>query len=178
MDIIELAKLSPESCFIKHYDVCKKGKIPVLHKPESGFGLIINGALVGCNSENRITFLGIEKDFILHDDCEIIKNSIFLSILESTTILWFKFGWQEYFGKCLQSEIRTICEQTILLHWLNTSKTLKIMQEPCAENRVLFFIKIFPDRFNKIPDKFIASFLAIQPETFSRALNKKRKNYY
>jgi len=59
---------------------------------------------------------------------------------------------------------RKITEQ----YFINSEQRLYLLRKHNAADKYLYFLENFPGIINKIPHKYIASFLGISPETLSR----------
>lgn len=92
------------------------------------------------------------KNFVALEDCEVLM--IGKEKLPQIFLLNPKF--ETLFTQLLAEELRTL-----LLTELE-NKTLQL------ETRYLNFLKTIPDGFNRIPLKYIAGYLGIEPQSLSR----------
>ncbi len=92
------------------------------------------------------------KNFIALEDCEML-------ILEKEKLpLIFSLNpkFETLFSQILAEELKNV---------LLTEQNNRALS---AENRYLKFIETYPDAFNRIPLKFIAGYLGIEPPSLSR----------
>jgi CRP-like cAMP-binding protein len=103
------------------------------------------------------------KNFIALEDCEML-------ILEKeklTSIFAINPKFETLFTQILAEELKNV---------LLTDQNNRTLS---AENRYLQFIATYPDAFNRIPLKYIAGYLGIEPPSLSRLrkrLSRKIRN--
>lgn len=130
-------------------------------------GLIVNTVLIegkeiACNfifencfftyTEGITNNAPSHKNSIAHEDCEML-------VLDKETLpLIFSINqkFETLFSQILAEEVRN------LLHNEESGRTQSV------EKRYLQFIETFPDAFNRIPLKYIAGYLGIEPPSLSR----------
>lgn len=100
----------------------------------------------------------------------------FIQALEDTTVFLFdetmilelskkEAGFLEFNSKLLHNHIRHL------------QKRITLLQSATAEERYLYFIKIYPNLMMRVPQLYIASYLGITPESLSRVRKEiARKN--
>lgn len=99
------------------------------------------------------------KNFIAVEDCEM------LTLQKDKLPLLFAFNpkFETLFTKLLAEELRNV------LYAEQNARTLSI------EQRYLNFIETFPDAFNRMPLKYVAGYLGIEPQSLSRLRKKLSK---
>jgi CRP/FNR family transcriptional regulator, anaerobic regulatory protein len=156
----EEVKYPAKHIYLLEGEPCKKAGI--IHK-----GLVRN--FFKRNGRECTSWFDAEGSFAVssHSFFTQSPHSESIEFLEETTLFEITYEKVEK-AKMLFSDIDILLEQ-ILLHGFYTieERTRNLMAYDAVERYNLFF-KTYPDLVNRIPVKYIASFLGVTPETLSR----------
>lgn len=143
---------------------------------------------------DRIYFVysGILRGFYIEDEKEVTnwfakENQFFYSpkgyltkqpteeaieTLEDSIILSLSFENLDYLYSHFP-ETSTI-SRILTEHYLHLfDRKIRLLRIQNAEKRVKKFIELYPKEFHQLPYKYVASFLGLAPETFSRIIARK-----
>jgi len=165
----DIAQVS-QSTVVREF--CKKGQVTKAGETEAYLNFVAKGLVrkyFRCGKEEKITHIAKEGEFITcyesyitgrpsAYEIETIEPSILISIAkQKMEDLYLLVPKVERLGRLVLTEQFIFNE-----HWEYDRVRLN------SQERFINFIRDNSELFQRVPQKFLASYLNIQPETFSR----------
>ena len=153
-------KYPPKHIYLIEGEPCKKGGI--IHK-----GLVRN--FFKRNGRECTSWFDSEGSFAVSSH-SFFTQSIYsesIEFLEETILFEITYEKLEK-AKALFEDIDRLLEQILLFGFYNVEERTRNLMAYDAVERYNMFFKTYPTLINRIPVKYIASFLGVKPETLSR----------
>jgi CRP/FNR family transcriptional regulator, anaerobic regulatory protein len=156
----EEVKYPPKHIYLREGDACKKAGI--IHK-----GLVRN--FFKRNGKECTSWFDAEGSFAVssHSFFTQSPHSESIEFLEESIIFETTYEKIEK-AKARFPDIDSLLEQILLFGFYNVEERTRNLMAYDAVERYNLFFKTYPDLINRIPVKYIASFLGVSPETLSR----------
>jgi CRP/FNR family transcriptional regulator, anaerobic regulatory protein len=156
----EEIKYPVKHIYLQEGDACQKAGI--IHK-----GLVRN--FFKRNGRECTTWFDAEGSFAVSSHSFFTQSSHSESIefLEETILFEITYEKIEK-AKLLFPDIDILLEQILLYGFYTVEERTRNLMAYDAVERYNLFFKTYPDLVNRIPVKYIASFLGVTPETLSR----------
>jgi CRP/FNR family transcriptional regulator, anaerobic regulatory protein len=156
----EEVKYPPKHIYLNEGEPCKKAGI--IHN-----GLVRN--FFKRNGRECTSWFDAEGSFAVssHSFFTQSPHSESIEFLEETILFEITYEKIEK-AKALFEDVDMLLEQILLFGFYNVEERTRNLMAYDAVERYNLFFKTYPNLINRIPVKYIASFLGVTPETLSR----------
>ena len=147
-----------------------------LHRDKYTY-LLLNGVARGYMKDDNkeiTTWIAKENEFVGNISNfwdEVLPSEEYVQAIEDVTAIAVPYSMskQLYLNHQIANYVSRKMTQ---LHYLQACERALISRLQSAEKRYLRFVKSYPDLINRVPLKYIASFLCMRLETLSRIRSK------
>jgi CRP/FNR family transcriptional regulator, anaerobic regulatory protein len=143
--------------------------------------MVYKGALklyyLNADFKELILSFGFENSIIRDYLSALGHSNQYLNLQAFENSIVFEFPVDKFIKICNTYPNNDILNRYILTEIVNSQKRILLNIGGSAEDRYDDFIKHFKNFTNRIPDRYIASYIGVTPEFFSKLKKKKIREY-